>query len=83
MSPHMFGIRYQRPSRAEAARWNKVAREVMGDLGGYTEANVKQGTAPSINNGRYQGWFLGPSLGEPFDSGKAAETLRRCGLKAA
>jgi len=76
----MFGVQYQRPSRAEATRWNKVAREVMGRLGGYTEVNVKEGTALSINNGRYQGWFVGPNRGEPFDSQAAEETLRRCGL---
>lgn len=65
MSEYMFGMTKIKPSRSKVKKMEKICREEGGD--GYVEVNVKQGDCPGINNGYYQGWFVGPNLGAPFD----------------
>ena len=78
MSSHMFGITKVKPSKATAAKWDKIARAYPG--GGYTEVNRTEGSAPGINNGKYQGWFEINNMGAPFDGERSAEILKSCGL---
>ena len=61
----MFLLTTQKPTRANARKMQRICEEE----GGYhfAEANVQEGEAPGINNGRYQGWFVGPNRGNPFD----------------
>ncbi len=68
MGEYMWGITYEKPSRAEAALRQKAAESEGAD---YIEVNVKPGEAPGINNGRYQAWYAGPNMGTPFDEGMA------------
>ncbi len=76
MGEYMFSIRYNRPSRKIAKRLDTICREEGGY--GYTEVNVTDGDAIGINNGRYQGWFVGPNLGSPFDDDLAKRVKARC-----
>lgn len=66
MSEYMFGSIFKRPSRRIANRLDTICREAGGY--GLNEVNVQLGTAPGINNGRYQGWFCAPNRGAPFDA---------------
>jgi len=54
---HIFGVTLNRPSRREAnLRW-RIARQ---HDGWFTEVNLREGDAPGINGGKYQGWFEVP-----------------------
>lgn len=79
MSEHMFGITYNKPSQRTAKQWDRICREAGGY--GYTECNRKEGASPGINNGRYQGWFVGPNRGEPFDSRLANDVKNKIAWK--
>lgn len=71
MNEYIFGVRSKRPTRAAAAKMDKICKGEGGY--GFTEINVR----PSINGGQYQGWFTAPSKGEPFDSELRARVLAR------
>ncbi len=72
---YLWGITTVRPSRQEARLRQRAAESEGAE---YVEANVRPGSAPGINGGRYQGWYSGPNLGSPFDrdmAQKIAATL--------
>lgn len=75
MSEFMFSITRNKPTRATAKKMHRICREEGGF--GFTEVNVKEGDAPGINNGRYQGWFCGPNRGTPFDQDLAKRVRER------
>jgi hypothetical protein len=79
MSEYMWGITYEKPSRASAKKMDKICKEEGGY--GYNEVNVKEGRSPGINNGRYQGWFCGPNMGDPFDGDLARRVDARVEVK--
>ena len=66
MSVFMWGATTQKPSRSRAKKMSRICREEGGD--GFDEVNVTDGFTPGVNNGRYQGWFVGPNHGEPHNS---------------
>lgn len=74
-SEYVFGVRCEKPARAQARQFDEICVEEGG--WGYTETNVKSGSAPNVNNGRYQGWFVGPNRGEPFNSDLRRRVLAR------
>ena len=65
----MFGITHEKPTKAEAARWDRICKEEGGY--GFIEVNRRRGEDPGTNHGAYQGWFTGPNLGAPFDQALA------------
>lgn len=71
MSEFMWGVTYRQPSRAVARKMDAICRAEGGR--GFEEVNVREGSCPGINNGRYQGWFSGPNHGGPHDQ----ELVRR------
>ena len=75
MSEFMWGITYKKPSRANAKKMDRICREEGG--WGFDEVNVKEGTTPGINNGRYQGCFYGPNYGSPHDKDLARRVRQR------
>lgn len=76
MSEYMFGIIYDRPSKKDADRMDKICRKAGGY--GFNEVNRREGDCPGINNGHYQGWFCGPNLGSPFDDRLRVDVLSQC-----
>ena len=77
---YRYGVTYLKPTRRAAQKMDKIAREEGGPMGGLVEVNVTEGRAPGINHGRYQGWFVGPSRGEPFDLALARRVADRVAL---
>lgn len=75
---YMWGITTERPTRAEARRRREAAKA---EGATYVEANVKAGECPGINGGRYQGWYVGPNYGAPFDARLAQRVDARLGIK--
>ena len=75
MSEFMWGRITQKPSRAKAKKMDRICREEGGS--GFDEVNVTAGFTPGINNGRYQGWFIGPNRGEPHNSDLARRVNER------
>ena len=53
----------------------------MGGLRSPSLVNVKAGECPGINGGRYQGWYVGPNYGAPFDARLAQRVDARLGIK--
>ena len=77
MNEYMFGTSYDRITRKEAKRREQIAKK-HGVW--FTEINVKQGSCPGINNGRYQSWFSGPNRGWPFDDQLRERVLSEIGI---
>ena len=75
MSEYMWGVSYQRPSRAKARKMDRICQEEGGY--GLNEVNVHEGRTLGVNNGKYQGWFCGPNRGCPFDDQLAARVSER------
>lgn len=75
MSEYMFGVMHNKPSRAKAKKMDRICREEGGY--GLNEVNVKEGTHPGVNHGKYQGWFSGPNRGNPFDQKLATRVSDR------
>ena len=75
MDEYMFGVTYEKPPKKTANLWDRICRQEGGS--GYTEVNRRAGETPGINHGRYQGWFTGPNLGEPFNSALRDSVLDR------
>ena len=75
MSEFMWGRITQKPSRAKAKKMDRICREEGGS--GFDEVNVTAGFTPGINNGRYQGWFIGPNRGAPYDRDLAKRVSER------
>mgnify|MGYP001145623081 CR=1 FL=1 len=80
MSEYCFGVTYDKPAKREAERWDRICKQEGGF--GYTEVNRKEGDCIGINNGRYQGWFVGPNYGAPFDEQLAQRVFDRIDGKA-
>jgi len=76
-SPHFFGITKDKPSRKDAQAWNAQAQK---NGGHFVEVNLKTGSAPGINNGRYQGWFEIENFGSPHNERRANEIKDACGI---
>ena len=75
MSEFMWGLIRQKPNRAKAKKMDRICREEGGS--GFDEVNVTAGFTPGINNGRYQGWFIGPNHGEPYNRALARRVNER------
>jgi hypothetical protein len=72
----LFGITNNKPSRETAKKMDQICREEGGIC--YVEVNIDQGATPDINNGRYQGWFVGRNHCTPFDNDLRDRVMSRC-----
>lgn len=78
MSEYFFGLSHNRITRKEARRREQIAKKHGANL---SEANIKEGDSPGINNGRYFAWFSCPNRGEPFDSRTRLAVLSEIGIE--
>lgn len=70
MSEHLFFVSHDRPTRANAARIERIARD--------NGATWVETTLPGVG---YQSWFACRNMGEPFDG--ATDRAVRAALAAA
>ena len=77
MSEYFFGSVKQVPNRKTAKAWDQACKDCGGH--GLIEWNVKVGDQPGVNNGHYQGNFIGPNRGAPYDHELAARVRAKIG----
>lgn len=62
----LFEIIKEKPTRATAKKIDRICKQISreeGDAVRFIEVNVKEGEAPGINRGKYQGWFRTKNYG--------------------
>ena len=79
-SPYFFGVSTKKISRKASKQIERICVEEDCD---FTEINVKEGTTPGVNGGRYQSWMACQNRGHPFDSETAQRVLGRIAKEVA
>ena len=74
MAPYFFGVSQKRITRKQSRQIEKICKEEGAE---FTEINIKEGSCPGINNGRYQSWMECQNRGAPFDGETANRVLTR------
>ena len=78
MNEYMYGCTRIKPTRVQARKMDRIAREESAHgCGGFTECNVRENAQRGINNGRYWAWFVSRNRGEPFNSELRARVVQR------
>lgn len=75
MTLYKFGTTHVRPTREQAEAMDDIAREEGAD--GFTEVNLTEGMAISINNGKYEGWFTSNDKGPQANADLRRRVLGR------